>query len=189
VGLEPDRRYLIHVARHHPVKDQPTLIRGFARAAADLPGVDLLMVGDGPLRPELENLAVESRVPNRVKFLGIRADIPELMRAADAFALTSVSEAASLTLLEAMASGLPVVVTGVGGNPEIVRHEVEGLLFPRGDVEKCADAIKRVLRDSGLATRLGAAGRARAVERYQLGRTVDECYKLYMRLTGGDPSR
>ena len=183
-GLEPDRRYLIHVARHHPVKDQPTLLRGFAAAALDLPGVELLMVGDGPLRADLESLAVELRVPDRVTFLGIRTDIPELMRAADAFALTSLSEAASLTLLEAMASGLPAVVTNVGGNPEIVRHEREGLLFPRGDASACADAIRRVFRDPELAARLGAAGRARAVERYQLTRTVEEYFRLYCRLAG-----
>jgi glycosyltransferase involved in cell wall biosynthesis len=181
-GLEPDRRYLIHVARHHPVKDQPTLIRGFALAAPDLPGVDLLMVGDGPLRADLENLAVELRVPDRVKFLGIRTDIPELMRAADAFALTSLSEAASLTLLEAMASGLPAIVTAVGGNPEIVRHEREGLLFPRGNATECANAIRRLFRDTELATRLGTAGRDRAIERYQLSRTVEEYYNLYCRL-------
>lgn len=184
VGLEPDRRYLIHVARHHPVKDQPTLLRGFAQAAPDLPGVDLLMVGDGQLRAELESLAVELRVPDRVRFLGIRTDIPELMRAADAFALTSLSEAASLTLLEAMASGLPAIVTNVGGNPEIVRHEREGLLFPRGDASGCADAIRRVFRDPNLAACLGAAARERAVERYQLTRTVDEYFKLYCRLVG-----
>ncbi|MFM8272552.1 MAG: glycosyltransferase, partial [Gemmata sp.] len=189
VGLEPDRRYLIHVARHHPVKDQATLIRGFALAAPALPGVDLLMVGDGPLRADLEALAVELRVPDRVHFLGIRTDIPDLMRAADAFALTSLSEAASLTLLEAMASGLPAVVTAVGGNPEVVRHEREGLLFPRGDARACAGAIARLFRDPALAARLGGAGRARAVERYQLGRAVEAYYDLYARLAGKGRAR
>jgi glycosyltransferase involved in cell wall biosynthesis len=132
----------------------------------------------------LGNLAVELRVPDRVKFLGIRTDIPELMRGADAFALTSLSEAASLTLLEAMASGLPAIVTNVGGTPEIVRHEREGLLFARGDASGCADAIRRLFNDPDLAARLGAAGRERAVERYQLNRTVDEYFKLYSRLAG-----
>jgi glycosyltransferase involved in cell wall biosynthesis len=183
-GLEPDRRYLIHVARHHPVKDQPTLLRGFARAVPDLPGTDLLMVGDGPLRGELESLAVDLRIPDRVKFLGIRTDIPELMRASDAFALTSLSEAASLTLLEAMASGLPAIVTAVGGNPELVRHNREGLLFPRGDAAACAEAIRSVMSDPELAVRLGTAARERAVERYQLDRTVEAYYRLYARLSG-----
>ncbi len=184
VGLDADRRYIIHVARHHSVKDQATLLRGFAAAVPDLPRVDLLMVGDGPLRGELENLAVELRVPDRVKFLGIRTDIAELMMAADVFALTSLSEAASLTLLEAMASGLPAVVTAVGGNPEIIRHEREGLLVPRGDVAECAAAFRRLFADAALAERLGNVGRERAVERYQLSRTVDQYHQLYRRLAG-----
>jgi L-malate glycosyltransferase len=182
LGLEPHRKYIIHVARHHPVKDQPTLLRGFAAAADDLPGVDLLMVGDGPLRGELEHLAVELRVPTRVTFLGIRTDIPDLMRAADVFALTSVSEAASLTLLEAMASGLPAVVTNVGGNPEIVRHEREGVLVPRGDFAACGVALRRLFRDPAFAANLGAAGRGRVLERYRLDRTVEQYDRLYHRL-------
>jgi L-malate glycosyltransferase len=182
VGLDPDRRYIIHVARHHPVKDQPTLLKGFAAAMPHLPRVDLLMVGDGPLRGELESLAVELRIPERVKFLGIRNDIPDLMRAADVFVLTSLSEAASLTLLEAMASGLPAVVTNVGGNPEIVRHEREGLLFPRGDAAGCAAAFRRLLGDTDFAEKLGTAARIRTEERYQLSRTVEQYYELYRRL-------
>jgi glycosyltransferase involved in cell wall biosynthesis len=166
------------------VKDQPTLLRGFALAAPDLPGVDLLLVGDGPLRGELEALAVDLRIPDRVKFLGIRTDVAELMRAAEAFAITSVSEAASLTLLEALASGLPVVVTAVGGNPELVRHEREGLLVPRGDAAACAAAVRRLFREPDLAARLGAAGRARAAERYRLDRTVEAYYRLYAKLAG-----
>jgi glycosyltransferase involved in cell wall biosynthesis len=184
LGLDPNRRYIVHVARHHPVKAQRTLLHGFAAAVPDLPGVDLLMAGDGPLRADLEALAVDLRIPNRVVFLGVRSDIPDLMRAADVFALTSVSEASSLTLLEAMATGLPAVVTTVGGNPEIVRHEREGLLFPRGDVAGCAAAFRRLFREPGLAATLGAAGRARAHERYRLDRTVEEYYRLYCRLVG-----
>jgi glycosyltransferase involved in cell wall biosynthesis len=81
-----------------------------------------------------------------------------------------------------MASGLPTVVTAVGGNPEIVRHEREGLLFPRGDATACASAIRRVFHDAELAARLGTAGRDRVIERYQLSRTVEEYYNLYCRL-------
>ena len=142
------------------------------------------MVGDGPLRGELERLAGELGIESRVKFLGIRSDIPDLMRAADAFALTSLSEAASLTLLEAMASGLPAVVTDVGGNGEIIRHESEGLLFPRGDASGCAAAFRRLFREPGLVARLGAAGRRRVLEHYRLDRTVDSYFQLYVRLAG-----
>lgn len=184
LGFDPQRRHVVHVARHHPVKDQPMLLRGFAAMAADAPDADLLMAGDGPLRGELEALAGSLGVADRVKFLGIRKDVPELLKAADAFALTSVSEAASLTLLEAMATALPAVVTDVGGNPEIVRHEREGLLVPRGDWRACGDALRRILGDPALARRLGDAARARALDRYRQERTIDAYHALYRRVTG-----
>jgi L-malate glycosyltransferase len=184
LGLDPWRRYVAHVARHHPVKDQPSLLRGFAAAAPTIPDVDLLMAGDGPLRGELEDLTRSLGIADRVKFLGIRRDVPELLKAADAFALTSVSEAASLTLLEAMATGLPCVVTAVGGNGEIVRHEKEGLLFPRADSVACGVALTRLLSNPGWSTELGANARDRVLTHYRLSQTVQAYYGLYRRLSG-----
>ena len=184
LGLDPTRRLLIHVARHHPVKDQPTLIRGFARAATALTDVDLVLVGDGPQRNDLERLATELGVRTRVVFAGIRADVADWLRAADAFALTSVSEAASLTLLEAMATGLPVVVSDVGGNPEIVRAGVDGLLFPRGDVSALAACIDTLFADPARSRRFGESGRARVAAVYRLGRTVAAYHRLYQTLAG-----
>ncbi len=184
LGLDPDRRYLVHVARHHPVKDQVTLLRAFAVVAGEYPDFDLVMVGDGPLRGDLENLTGELGVAGRVRFVGIRLDVPEWLRAADVFALTSVSEAASLTLLEAMAAGLPVVVSDVGGNPEIVRPDVEGLLFPRGSVEHCADCFRQLLDDPDYAEMLGRSGQDRVRERYRLEQTVAAYHGLYRRLVG-----
>ncbi len=147
--------YLACVARFHPVKDHATLLRAFAAVAAARDNVDLLLVGDGPLRGELERLTRQLGIQSRVRFLGVRSDVPDLLRAVDLFTLTSVSEAASLTLLEAMASFLPVVVTAVGGNPEIVRHEKEGLLVPRADAPATAAALLRLLGDPVTAGRHG----------------------------------
>ncbi|MGL4421825.1 MAG: glycosyltransferase, partial [Gemmataceae bacterium] len=178
------RRYLANVARHHPVKDQAMLLRGFAIAAPALPDVDLVMVGDGPLRGELEALVQNLGLRERVRFLGIRHDVPEVLQAVEAFALTSVSEAASLTLLEAMASGLPVIVTNVGGNPEIVRPGIDGVLVPRGDAAACGAAIRDLFTDPARMTLLGQNGRARVFERYQLNQTVAAYHRLYRRLTG-----
>ena len=160
------------------------LLRGFASAAAVLPDVDLLMVGDGPLRPDLERLTRELGIEERVQFLGIRRDVAEVLRAADAFALTSVSEAASLTLLEAMATGLPVVVTNVGGNPEIVRAGIDGLLVPRGDWNACGGAIVKLFREPGWIETLGANARQRVFEKYRLERTIAAYFELYQRLVG-----
>lgn len=184
LGLDPARRYVICVARFHPVKDHATLLRAFAAVTAARPDVDLLLAGDGPLRPELERQAAEPPLVGRVRFLGVRRDVPALLQAADLFALTSVSEAASLTLLEAMASGLAAVVTDVGGNPEIVRAGREGVLVPRGDAAAAAAALLQLFDDPARAAAMGAAGRARVEERYQLGRTVDAYFALYRRVTG-----
>ena len=144
--------------------------------------VDLLLVGDGPLRGELQGLLRQLGMDARVQFLGLRSDVPDILEAVDLFALTSVSEAASLTLLEAMASRLPVVVTAVGGNPEIVRQGKEGFLVPRGNVQAVAAAFLRLLDDPVTATAMGAAGRARVEEHYQLSGTIGCYLELYRRL-------
>ncbi|MBY0524712.1 MAG: glycosyltransferase [Gemmataceae bacterium] len=184
LGLSPTRRYVANVARLHPVKDQASLVRAFARIAAETADVDLLLVGDGSLRRSLEDLVDELGIRPRIHFLGVRSDVPDILRAVDIFALTSVSEAASLTLLEAMAAGLPVVVTAVGGNPEIVRHECEGLLVPRADVPAMTDALRDLLANPDRARELGAAGRARVWRRFQLKYTVEAYGRLYERLCG-----
>jgi glycosyltransferase involved in cell wall biosynthesis len=184
LGLDPARRYVACIARFHPVKDHPMLVRGFAAAARSRPDIDLLLAGDGPDRGKLEALAAELGVADRVRFLGVRKDVPDLLRAADVFALTSVSEAASLTLMEAMACGCPVVVTNVGGNPELVRQGVDGVLVPRGDAAACGKALGDILDDPALAARYGAAGRARARERFDLARTIARYEHLYRTLSG-----
>ncbi|HTU91487.1 MAG TPA: GT4 family glycosyltransferase PelF [Gemmataceae bacterium] len=182
LGLDPARRYVANIARFHPVKDQATLLRAFREVATARPDVDLLLVGDGRLRPDLEELVRSLQIESRVRFLGVRFDVPDIMRAIDGFALTSVSEAASLTLLEAMASAVPVVVTDVGGNPEMVRHGVEGLLVPRGDAAATAAALLRILDNPAASAAMGAAGRARVLERYRLEQTIQSYLCLYQRL-------
>jgi glycosyltransferase involved in cell wall biosynthesis len=179
LSLDPGRRYVGNVARFHPVKDQAMLLRAFARVAAARDDVDLLLVGDGPLREMLEEQCRSLGIFARVRFLGVRTDVPDILPALDVFALTSLSEAASLTLLEAMASGLPTVVTAVGGNPELVRDGVDGLHVPRGDECATAHAILHILSDAGLASRMGQAARERVVERYQLDAAVAAYLRLY----------
>jgi glycosyltransferase involved in cell wall biosynthesis len=184
LGLDPGRNYVIHVARCHPVKDQAMLLRAFREVAAARGDVDLLFAGDGPLRPDLEALAGQLGIADRVRFLGVRHDVPDLLNAADLFVLTSVSEAASLTLLEALAARRPVVVTAVGGNPEIVRDGVEGLLVPRGDFQAAGQAMLKLLGDPALAKRMGEAGAVRVAEHYRLERTIARYHQLYQRLAG-----
>jgi len=184
LGLDPTRRYVANVARFHPIKDHAMLLRAFARVAGARSDVDLLLAGDGFLRGSLEQQVRELGIGSRVRFLGVRSDVPDILQAVDVFALTSLSEAASLTLMEAMAAALPVVVTDVGGNPEIVRHRREGLLVPRGDDHATAAALLEILDHPDHAAALGAAGRARVRQRYQLAGTVESYYRLYQRLSG-----
>ena len=184
LGLNSARRYVITVARFHRVKDHATLLRAFATVAAARPDVDLLLAGDGPLRGTLEQQARLQGIQDRVRFLGVRSDVPALLQAADVFAMTSLSEAASLTVLEAMASRLPVVLTAVGGNPEMVRDGIDGRLVPRGDAAGAAAALLHLLDNPGVAAAMGAAGRTRVEERYRLSRTIENYGRLYQRLCG-----
>jgi len=179
LGLDPKRRYVATIARFHPVKDHFTLLNGFAQVARMRPDVDLLLVGDGPLRPTLERQCAELGMAERVRFMGVRDNVASILRASDVFALTSVSEAASITLLEAMASELPVVVTAVGGNPEIVRDGTDGLLVPRRSSAGLARALLRILADGAMATVMGRAGAERVRSRYRLDETIGRYYELY----------
>ncbi|WP_020474810.1 glycosyltransferase [Zavarzinella formosa] len=183
IGLDPARRHVGCVARFHPVKDHAMLMRAFIQLAAKLPDVDLVLAGEGQLRPNLEKQAADAGITHRVKFLGVRSDVPDVLAALDLFALTSVSEAASLTLMEAMATARPSVVTNVGGNPELVRNGLDGLLVPRGDSAACAEAMGKILSDPALATKMGQSARQRAETTFNLDVTVRAYHDLYVKLT------
>lgn len=182
LGLDANRKYVACVARFHPIKDHTSLLQGYSQVAKQRTDADLLLIGDGPRREELQTLVQQLGIQNRVQFLGVRSDVADLLQAVDVFALTSLCEAASLTLLEAMAAGLPVVVTDVGGNPEIVRQENEGLLVPRQDATAIGNALIRILSDATLANRMGQAGKQRVKETYSLERTIERYHQLYQRL-------
>jgi L-malate glycosyltransferase len=186
LGLDAERRYVATIARFHPVKDHRTLLNGFAEVSRARPDVDLLLVGDGPLRPDLERLCGELSIGDRVHFMGIRDDVASILRASDVFALTSVSEAASITLLEAMASELPVVVTAVGGNPEIVRDGTDGLLVPRRSSAGVARALLRILGDTAMAAAMGRAGAERVRAKFTLDNTIGRYYTLYAGAAAAD---
>lgn len=183
--LGRERRYVTCIARFHPVKDHATLLRGFAMIAPAFPDVDLVLAGDGPLRIDLETLAQTLRISRRVRFLGVRRDIPAILKASAVFCLTSVSEAASLTVLEAMASGVPTVLTNVGGNPELVEDRVHGLLVPRADPAGVAAALRTFLDDPQYAAGLAAAAADRVRQHFLLETTVARYDTLYAQLAEG----
>lgn len=161
-------RRLVTVARLEPVKALDVLLRAVAMLRGTEREVTLTVVGDGSARPALEALAHQLDLAAVVAFSGWRADVAHELRAADLFVMSSRSEGLSLTLLEAMAVGLPVVATAVGGNPEVVAHDKTGLLVPPGDPAALADAIAAVLDQPDRAAALGAAGRERVLAHFSL---------------------
>jgi glycosyltransferase involved in cell wall biosynthesis len=141
--------------------------------------VHALIVGGGRRIDEVRQLADNLGLAGAVHFLGPRHDVPELLNAMDIFVLPSYSEGVSLALLEAMAAGLPVIATAVGGLPEVVTDGENGLLIPPRDAGALAGALERLLSDPAWAQHLGANARAYVREHYsldRLGREINEIY-------------
>jgi glycosyltransferase involved in cell wall biosynthesis len=174
----------ITVARLDPVKDQRTMLWAIRKVADAWPDFRLDIVGDGPDRPMLERMTRELSLEANVTFFGYRRDVGTLLRRPQIFLLSSISEGIPLTLLEAMAAGLPVVATDVGGNREVVEPAVTGFLVPPRAPDELAAAVL-ALRDPLAARALGAAGRARLENMFDLRRTIDRYCQLYDERLGG----
>jgi glycosyltransferase involved in cell wall biosynthesis len=167
------------VGRLDPVKDLPTLVEAFASVRQARPGARLVIVGDGPARAELERLA--GAAPD-IRLLGHRSDVRRLLPGFDVYASSSVFEGVSLTILEAMATGCPVVATRVGGTPEVVVDGDTGLLVESRSPSALAGALARVAAAPGLAAALGQAGRTRVCERFSLDRMINHYATAYSEL-------
>ncbi|KYF93365.1 glycosyltransferase [Sorangium cellulosum] len=172
------------VARLSPEKDHATLLAAFARLREVRPDAHLTLIGDGPLRPALEEQAARLGLGGAVAFTGTRGDVAELLPAFDVFALASLTEGISLTLIEAAAAGLPIVATRVGGNPEIIEEGSTGLLVSPGAPEPLGAALEAVaVREDRAA--MGERGRARVIERFGLDQMVRAYEELYAEVLGG----
>lgn len=167
----------VMVGRFEAPKDQATLLRALARVA-DV-NITLEFVGDGPMRRSTENLAEALGLRNRVRFLGERNDVPELLSEADLFILSSWFEGLPLALLEAMRSGLPVIASRVGGVTEAVIDGVTGILVPPGDPEALARALARMAASPRERVEMGQAGRRLFVARFREERMLVEIEALY----------
>lgn len=160
LGLAPQTRLIGSVGRLNWTKDQASLIRAFGMLRQRVADAVLVLIGDGELRAELEQCAAAEGVGDRVRFLGDRSDVRDLLPGLDLFALSSLSEGYSMALLEACASALPIVATAVGGNGEIVRDGISGRLVPAGDTAALAGAMIALLEAPSSAWALGAQARA-----------------------------
>lgn len=175
----------IMVARMDGLKGHDTLVRALAALRDSGRMVTLLVAGDGAERPQIEALAQELRLgPERLRFLGFRTDVPDLLAASDFFLLPSVTEGLPLSLLEAMTHGLPALATPVGGIPEVIRDGEHGFLVPVHGHAELAAAMARLVDDPALLRTLGDRARRRAAEEFSFERMTREYLALYERLLG-----
>lgn len=167
------------VGRLVPVKGQADLLKAFAQASQQEPDLRLLMIGDGELRSELEAFARDAGVAHRVHFLGWREDVADLLDAADVFVLSSLNEGLGLVLLEAMAKGLPIIATSVGGVPEVIGDDETGVLVPPSDPNALADAMTKLVRNEDLRDQLREAGLRRVRSTFSVDAAFVKTASLY----------
>jgi sugar transferase (PEP-CTERM/EpsH1 system associated) len=177
------------VGRMQEVKDQVTLARAFAALMRQMPGaqrrVRLAMIGDGPLRERAQKVLAEAGIAQCAWLPGNRNDVPRIMRGFDLFVLPSLAEGISNTILEAMASGLPVVATAVGGNPELVEEGITGTLVPAGDPERMAAALRAYVENADLCRRQGLAALAAIERRFRMDVMMNAYLEVYDNMLAG----
>lgn len=179
LGLTSHTQVIGVVGRLDAIKNHAVLFEAMHILLHRFPKVSLLVIGEGPLRVELETMIEQMDLKNHVKFLGARADVPELLTVLDGFVLPSFSEGLSLTLIEACAAGVPIVATRVGGNEEVVVDQENGLLVPSDDAEALGKAISSILSNTEMARKMGANGRKRFEAHFTLGNMVQKYHELY----------
>lgn len=171
------------VGRLAEVKDQATLISSFASLLEQLPeGIApprLILAGDGPMRVRLEHLTKELGIENHTWFTGDRSDIPDILRLFDIFVLPSLGEGVSNTILEAMSTGLPIVATNVGGNPELVEHGVNGYLSSPGDFNLMGANISQLFLSEEKRKKMGQASLERVRDIFDWNSTVESYLAVY----------
>jgi L-malate glycosyltransferase len=174
-----------NVAALVPHKGQRHLIDAAALVVRQAPDVRFVIAGEGELRPSLERQIKELRLEKHVFLAGFRPDVLSLHKAFDVFVMSSVTEGLGTSLLDAMASGKPIVATRVGGIPEVVVDGETGVLVPPRDPAAMAGSIVKLVADEALRRRMGEAGRARAHERFSAERMVADTLRVYERIRNG----
>lgn len=189
LGVTEDSFLIGWLGRMTEIKRVEDLIRAFVLVRTRGIDAHLALVGDGPLRDSLQALALEVGVAGRCHFLGYRDDVGSLYRAFDTVALTSANEGTPVTLIEALASGLPAVATDVGGVRDVVEDGRTGFVVRAGDVGATADALAQLAQDPALRARLAGEARASVLDRYAVPRLVSDMDELYRELLARRPER
>ena len=179
LGLPAACRSVLVVARLSPEKNLETLLQAFSLVADSCPDAELWIVGAGPEQIHLETMCHGLGLQSRTRFLGARADVPDLLAAADVCALSSISEGLSLSLIEAAACGLPIVATDVGDNAKVVNPPAGGRLVAARNPAALAAALVEVLNDPALRLTMGRQARAHALQNFSLDQMVNGYIQLY----------
>jgi glycosyltransferase involved in cell wall biosynthesis len=182
LGSGPNDYAIGTVGRLTPVKGHELLLRAVASLMNKIPNITVVIVGDGPLMPELKQLAHELGMEKKVVFVGQRYDVYDLVNSMDVFALPSIHEGIPMGLLEAMALRRAVVASRVGGIPEVIDHGVNGLLVAPGNVTQLAQGLEQIITDRTLAIQLGQAGAARIEAEFSATVMAERTGRLYASL-------
>jgi sugar transferase (PEP-CTERM/EpsH1 system associated) len=184
LGISSDTFVIANIARMVPLKNQSFLINIFKEVVVDYPNVKLLLVGDGPMRYELQAYCKNMGLSKSIIFLGERKDIFELLSAVDLFVLPSLTEGTSITLIEAMSSGTPVVASEVGGNSEVIENGKTGFLNPLGQIEMWITTIKSLIRNKEDRIRVAQNAKMEVVKKFSLEGMIGNYEKIYLSKMG-----
>lgn len=183
-GFKEEHVLFVCVARFMEQKNHALLLRAFAQGPASDSRAQLLLVGDGPLGNKLLAQAEHLGIARQVRFLGVRSDVADVLGASDVFVMSSDWEGNPLSVMEAMASGLPLVCTAAGGVPDLFANAREGFLVQPGDGRGLANSMAFLLRSAESRLAMGAAGARRAKEYYDVSRMVHAYEQLYEKAIG-----
>lgn len=181
-GIPQKETVIAIIARLCDYKNHENLIRALAIAHKKNPRITLLIIGDGPLRKELEALSEQLDLKKKVIFTGVRQDVPQILNAVDIAALCSYYEGTSITVLEAMAAGKPVIASRIMGNCDVVEDQKTGLLVSPDDLEEIAEAITQLADSPTLRKEMGLAGYQKCLKYYTVEKMVDKYESLYSRI-------
>jgi L-malate glycosyltransferase len=179
LGFEPESFVVGTVGRFDPIKNLPILVESLARACREISTLRGLLVGDGAMFAQVGSLVEQAGMSDRIQMIGFREDARKLIQGMDLFVLSSFSEGTSMALLEAIAAGVPVVVTNVGGNPEVVANGYTGWVVPSDSADDLTAAILEALKDVSKRQQFATAGRRRFEERFTFDRMIDGYRQQY----------
>ena len=179
----------VQVARLHELKDHQTALKAVDEARHKIPGLRLLLAGDGDQRSAIEQTIRERGLEQTVTLAGTRKDIADLLSASDVFLLSSISEGIPLTVIEAMAARRPVVSTAVGGLPELIEHSVSGMLAPSGDASSLAASLVQLYQNTDLRNQMAEVAAARAQEKFSLQGMLNSYRDVYYDVLGTNDLR